>query len=317
MLRIRTSTDSPLRLFASCPRAPVPALPGRPSPPYTRRTESLPEPLESNPGDPLTNRTAVRGSASLLVILAILLSDLSAGSATAGAASSPDPLEDPLAARAQAAMQAYFGAGRSPDGREGARAELLAVADTLASANRDSLAALCLDYAGILTFHTGRLDEAQAVWARALAHAESTGDPGLTVRCLNSRAVGYGAAGNYEKAISMFAGQLPIRESLEDLHGLGTVWGNLSGAYQTMGRIPESIEAAEHALRFHRETGNPRGLSGVYGTLAELLISVDNLPQATVWADSSVEIARRHDLPAALGVGLAHRADAEFSVGRY
>lgn len=217
--------------------------------------------------------------------------------------------------RARAALDRFKEARRSPTARDEVLSEMLAVADPLLAAGRDSLAAACLDCAGILAFQSGRLEDAQSAWTRAVASARSHGNPGLVARCLNSRAVGYAAGGDYERAAAMFLEQIPVRESLGSARSLGTVWANLAGAYKALGRIPESIEASERALRYHREAGDPRGLSGVYGSLADLLVSTDNLPRALAWADSSVNIARRHELPDALGNGLIQRAVVELELG--
>ena len=222
-----------------------------------------------------------------------------------------------LADRARAALDLYTEASRSPERREAVRADLLAFADSLVPAGQDSLAVVCLEHAGILFFLSGRLDAAQATWTLGLERARVTEQPALMVRCLNARAVGFGAAGEYEKAIAMFADQIPIRDELGDAHGLGVVWANLAHAYQELGRIPEAIEAGESALAHHRRADNPMGLSSTYGLLSALLSTVGNYPQALVWADSAVAIARRHDRPSALGTALGNLSDVQFALGRF
>ena len=79
-----------------------------------------------------------------------------------------DPAPPGLIARAESLLVARDLGAESKAGLETLRGRLLAVTDTLETAGVDSLAALTLDRAGVLSYRLGELDEARRLWARGL-----------------------------------------------------------------------------------------------------------------------------------------------------
>jgi CHAT domain-containing protein len=232
------------------------------------------------------------------------------------AALAGEPADDsPLIARTRSVLGEYAKI-QTKDQGEDVRQRLLALADTLETADEDVWASQCLERAGILDYRFARYDQALQIWERGLAAARRSNDRKRIAALLNAQASGTSALGDNERAIQLCTELLTLRRELGDVRGEGITWHNKGFSHLALYEYPEAFEALRHAMRCHREADNGFGLAGSQLALVSLLAADGQRSAALAMADSAVAAAQRLEAPDMLAACLNAQAMELHHLGR-
>ena len=196
------------------------------------------------------------------------------------------------------------------------RDALVEIADSLAAAGEDSLAARCLGMAGWSSFRLGQMEAALEILERGIEIARRAGVRSEEYRAANAMAVSLTASGRAEEGIDLWFDLLAKNRSLGELDATARNWVNIVQAYCHLGRVPEALEASDSAQTVLATANVPDGMLGVAMGRGTLLLQAGRPLEAAAWADTALVHARRLGVRPAEGRALGLRASAAERAGR-
>ena len=140
--------------------------------------------------------------------------------------------------------------------------------------------------------HLGKLDEAAALLAEALASARECGDVQYIGSMLSSASTVASAQGRYAEARGLAGEAIEIWRRTGERLLLSSALNNLAVALDWLGEWDKALEAHEEALRIRREIGNRNGEARSLNNIGLLLVTTGRFPEARDSFAGALAIAR-------------------------
>jgi tetratricopeptide (TPR) repeat protein len=112
------------------------------------------------------------------------------------------------------------------------------------------------------------------------------------MQVLNGLGMALEALGEFDDAEATQLKAAGIAQRIGNIQGETSVWCNLAVLHDHRGNFMQSCDAYRSALRLARQSSTPRRLIWLYANIAELLVSLGNLPEARLFLDRAFEIAK-------------------------
>jgi tetratricopeptide (TPR) repeat protein len=111
------------------------------------------------------------------------------------------------------------------------------------------------------------------------------------MQALNGLGMALEALGEFDDAEATHLKAAEIAQGIGNIQGETSIWNNLAVLYDHRGNFIRSCNAYRSALRLARQSSTPRRLIWLYANIAELSVSLGNLPEARVFVDRALERA--------------------------
>ncbi len=112
------------------------------------------------------------------------------------------------------------------------------------------------------------------------------------MQVLNGLGMALEALGEFDDAEATQLKAAGIAQRIGNIQGETSVWSNLAVLHDHRGNFMQSCEAYRSALRLARQSSTPRRLTWLYANIAELSVSLGNLPEARMFLDRAFEKAK-------------------------
>lgn len=113
-----------------------------------------------------------------------------------------------------------------------------------------------LNARGAIALESGRPDEAEEFFERALAEAEELNDHGTAGRCCNNLGIISNLRGHHSRAAAKYTMALAAYQQAGSQVGVALTEHNLCITYRDLGQLGQALKAADRAVRTAEEEGN-------------------------------------------------------------
>lgn len=142
---------------------------------------------------------------------------------------------------------------------------------------------------GLQLYKTGQLQEAIALWQKALTLTE---DPQRQAETQGNLAIAYYEASQYDKALEANQIAIDLLTQLEKISTVGQVYSNLGNVYEALGQYEQAISAHEKSIDIARSTQQRRAEGIGIGNLGYVYSVQGNQVAAIEAYNDSLIIAR-------------------------
>ena len=163
----------------------------------------------------------------------------------------------PEAIESSPTLALHYGIAQGRLGRYSDSAQWVKIALDGAVAHGDRvLEARTLNARGAIALESGRPDEAQEFFGRALAEAKELNDHETVGRCCNNLGIISNLRGKHSEAVAAYTMALAAYQQAGSLPGVATTEHNLRITYRDLGHLEQALKAADRAVSTAEAGGN-------------------------------------------------------------
>lgn len=189
----------------------------------------------------------------------------------------------PEAIAASPTLALHYGIAQGRLGRYDESAHWVDIALQGAVAQGDRvLEARALNARGALALESGRPDEAEEFFDRALAEAEKVGDHGTLGRCCNNLGIISNLRGQHSRAAARYTMALAAYKQARSQVGVALTEHNLCITYRDLGQLDQALKAADRAVDTAEAEGNRALAAYAMGGRAEIR-TLAGEPEVAQW----------------------------------